>query len=90
MTQQREIHFSGQVQGVGFRMTTRDIASRLAVTGYVLNLPDGRVKLVAEGTPSELDLLEKYLDTQMGRYVVDRSRDVRPATGTFDGFEIRY
>ena len=43
------MYFSGHVQGVGFRYTTRSVASRFAVTGYVRNLPDGRVELVAEG-----------------------------------------
>ena len=47
--QRREVYFSGRVQGVGFRYTVRMVASRFAVTGFVKNLPDGRVQLVAEG-----------------------------------------
>lgn len=86
----RELHYSGHVQGVFFRATARNIASGLAVTGYVANLPDGRVKLVAEGAPAELDLLERTISQEKGQNIQDVTRDTRPATGQFDGFEIRY
>jgi acylphosphatase len=46
------VHYTGRVQGVGFRHTTATLARGHAVAGYVRNLPDGRVKLVAEG-PAE-------------------------------------
>ena len=49
--EQREVYYSGRVQGVGFRYTVRSLASRMAVTGFVKNLPDGRVHLVVEGSP---------------------------------------
>lgn len=40
---------SGQVQGVGFRDWTRQHARRLQLAGSAVNLPDGRVEIVAEG-----------------------------------------
>ena len=43
------VYFEGRVQGVGFRMTTARVAKHHDVAGYVKNLPDGRVQLVAEG-----------------------------------------
>jgi len=46
-------HCSGRVQGVGFRYTTLQVAKGFEVTGYVKNLPDGRVELVAEGREEE-------------------------------------
>ncbi len=77
------IHFSGRVQGVGFRNTTEHIARRFAVSGYVQNLHDGRVLLVAEG---KVDEVQQFLDHVTGqmkplikRHTVDRS----PATGEF-------
>lgn len=88
--QLREIHFSGHVQGVGFRATTRLIASGLDVTGYVMNLPDGRVKLAAEGLASELDLLEQQIAERMADHLSETTRDIRPATGQFADFQIRY
>jgi acylphosphatase len=44
--QRREVHYSGHVQGVGFRYTTRSIARGYEVTGFVQNLEDGRVSRV--------------------------------------------
>lgn len=86
----REICFSGHVQGVGFRYSTQLIASGLDVTGYVMNLPDGRVKLVAEGSAKELDLLERQIAKRMAGNISDATCDTRPATGQFEGFKIRY
>ncbi len=67
--ERREILFWGQVQGVGFRYTTRSIAARLPVSGWVRNLPDGRVQLVVEGPAEALDELLERLDGEMGRYL---------------------
>ena len=51
--ERRVVHYSGRVQGVGFRYTVRTLATRFAVTGFVRNLADGRVQLVVEGGPGE-------------------------------------
>jgi acylphosphatase len=47
--ERRTVFYSGLVQGVGFRYTTQRIAQQHAFAGFVRNLPDGRVQLVAEG-----------------------------------------
>ena len=74
--QRKEIHYSGHVQGVGFRYTTRQIARQYDVTGFVRNLSDGRVQLVVEGQDAEVSqLLAKIAavfvnnvdDTEVGR-----------------------
>ena len=51
---QATVHFTGRVQGVGFRWTTERIAARFTVTGRVRNLVDGRVWLLAEGEKGEV------------------------------------
>lgn len=87
--ERRTVGYSGHVQGVGFRYRTREIASRYRVTGYVRNLPDGRVELVAEGAPQELDRfladLAGSLEVHIRRIEVDRCA----ASGEFDEFDIR-
>lgn len=60
---QTAIHFwvSGQVQGVYFRKSTQATARRLGLTGWVRNLPDGRVEGVACGSDNALDMLVSWL-----------------------------
>jgi acylphosphatase len=84
----REVHYSGQVQGVGFRNTVRTIADRHGVTGYVVNLPDGRVKLVAEGTPKQLTEFLANVSNLMEQYIRDTYIENLPPTGEFFRFDI--
>lgn len=60
MTKERVVRLliSGRVQGVCFRAYTRDEAHRLGLRGWVRNLPDGRVEVLAQGDPDRLRLLE--------------------------------
>jgi acylphosphatase len=88
--QQREISFSGRVQGVGFRYTTRSLAAGFPVTGFVRNLPDGRVQLVLEGAASEIDRFLVELRKEMGQYIHSQTEIVQPASKNFIGFEIRF
>ena len=93
--QRRQVTYSGQVQGVGFRYTTRSIAEGYDVVGYVRNLPDGRVELVAEGTAGELDRFLGELAEQMAGMIRSVECDRRPApidsgSREFAEFEIRY
>ncbi len=88
--QRREVHYSGMVQGVGFRYTVRRIAARFLVTGFVKNLPDGRVQLIAEGRPEELKRFLDAVTAELGYYVAEKQEQLGPATGWFHGFEIRF
>ena len=58
-----EVYYAGRVQGVGFRYTVRSLAARFDVTGFVRNLPDGRVHLVVEGDAGEIDA---FLEADQG------------------------
>ncbi len=88
--EQREVYYSGRVHGVGFRYTVRSLASRLAVSGFVKNLPDGRVHLVVEGPPGEIDALLRQIRLEMGRYVDGVAEQTQAATGRFKTFEVRF
>ena len=77
------VHFSGHVQGVGFRYTVARLASQFAVAGYVENLPDRRVLLVAEGEQGGLDELVAVILQQFEAYVRGHTVDRSPATGEF-------
>jgi acylphosphatase len=88
--ERRTVHFRGRVQGVGFRYTTRQIAGGFRVTGYVQNLPDGSVRLVAEGAVSELDRFVAEIREQMSGFIRQLQADSQPATNEFDDFGIRH
>lgn len=85
----RRVLFHGRVQGVGFRYTTAAIARRHPVVGFVRNLPDGSVELVAEAEPSVLDQFLADITAEFAGYI--RRQDVQEAEHTerFEGFEIR-
>jgi acylphosphatase len=87
----RRAYYSGRVQGVGFRFVSRSLAQRFAVAGYVRNLDDGRVELVADGDPPEVSA---FLDAIL-RELGDKIRDVRvesesPDDPPLSDFIIRY
>ena len=60
----RQIHLyiSGFVQGVGYRANTRHKARKLDLSGWVKNLPDGRVEAVAQGPEEKLKKLIKLCE----------------------------
>ena len=87
---QREVYYAGRVQGVGFRYTARMLADRFDVTGFVRNLPDGRVQLAVEGATAEVDKFLDAVKAEMGYYIEDVQELERPAVGRFHGFEVRH
>lgn len=81
---------SGEVQGVWYRASTETEATRLGLTGYVRNLPDGRVEVVAEGAQEQLDQLELWCHQGPPRARVQSVElHVQEATGEFVGFSVR-
>lgn len=52
---------AGRVQGVFFRASTREQAFALGIAGHAINLPDGRVEVLAVGDAAALDALERWL-----------------------------
>jgi acylphosphatase len=90
MPYRTHVHYSGHVQGVGFRFTAVRAAADLNVRGFVRNLADGRVELVAEGDKGEVEELLARIDRKMGGYIHDRQAAEEPPTGEFEGFDVRY
>ena len=82
--------FSGFVQGVGFRYTTRMLASGYGVTGWVRNLPDGTVELEAQGKKEEVRTFIDRIKSEMSRYVADVSIAWTEAKANEKGFAVRF
>ena len=85
----KTIHFFGNVQGVGFRYTTRSVAGGFEVSGFVRNLRNGSVELVAEGNVAEIDRFLEALRNRMSGHIDREEIADAPATGEFAGFGIR-
>jgi acylphosphatase len=78
------------VQGVGFRYTARNSARRYRITGFVKNLPDGRVELLVEGERQEALAFLADLEQEMRGYIEEAEKTVDPATNEFASFTIRF
>lgn len=57
----RRFYIEGRVQGVFFRASTQRQAKRLGLAGHAINLPDGRVEVLAAGSEQALDELQEWL-----------------------------
>ena len=91
MKKRVHVFYSGRVQGVGFRVTAEETAKSLGVVGWVKNLRDGRVEIVAE---ADEDVLERFLAAirsgPMKNFIRQADLSWSIASDTFDEFEIRY
>lgn len=88
--ERRRVHYSGRVQGVGFRYTSRHLARGCDVVGYVRNLSDGRVELVVEGEPATVDSFLDAVARELGDKIHDVQSETVPAGDPpLDGFGIR-
>ena len=88
--ERRKVIFSGRVQGVGFRYTTVALARKYPVAGYVRNVPDGTVELVAEGDPKVLDRFLADVEEAMRGYIQQRQVVPVEAREPLRGFTVRY
>ena len=85
------VFYSGRVQGIGFRYTAQNIAENLGIHGWVKNLEDGRVEIVAEAEEQSLKgFLDKILKSPLGHYIKDANVSWEKPSGKFDDFDIAF
>jgi acylphosphatase len=87
----RHVWVSGQVQGVWFRESTRRVAESLGLSGWVRNLPDGRVEAVFEGEQAQVERAVDFVrqGPPRARVLAVEVRDEPVAEGGAAGFEVR-
>jgi acylphosphatase len=86
-----QVFYEGNVQGVGFRWSIRNIAKGFDVTGSVRNLRDGRVELQATGEDEEVRaFLEAVLQSELRAHIKKHSETPLANAPAFRGFEIRH
>ena len=82
---------SGMVQGVFFRYETRRVAKGLGLKGWVRNLPDSRVEVVAEGEKNNIDSLIEFLKKGTSAARVDNvDVKIEDYKGQFEDFTVKY
>lgn len=89
-TPARRILVSGRVQGVGFRFWTKITAEGLGITGWVRNLPDGRVEAHLEGDPRAVGKMVNWLQRGPAGAAVTSLEEVPAAAEPgLEGFSVR-
>lgn len=79
------------MQGVGFRWSVRHVAKGFDVTGWVRNLPDGRVELQATGEKDEVRaFLDRLAQSELHSLIHKQTENKLDEPVTARGFEIRY
>ena len=89
---QKGVHafFSGMVQGVCFRFISRELANRHRIKGWVRNLFDGRVELIAEGADEDIDNFLSDLRSEFKRHITDFQLEEVAVSGDYKDFQIRF
>ncbi len=86
-----QVFYEGHVQGVGFRFTVRHIAKGFDLTGWVRNLPDGRVELQVTGEEAEVRaFVDHVAESELHSLIHKQTENRLNEPVTARGFEIRY
>ena len=86
-----QVFYEGSVQGVGFRWSVRHIAKGFDLTGWVRNLPDGRVELQVSGEEKELRaFLEAIMQSELRAHIRKHTEAQLEKPVSARGFEIRH
>lgn len=86
----RKYLFDGRVQGVGFRYATKQIAKGFDVCGSVKNLDDGRVELILQGEPGEVEEFVEELtqNSPLGHHILEQEEFELALLSGVNGFQI--
>jgi acylphosphatase len=86
-----QVFYEGNVQGVGFRWSVRHVAKGFDVTGWVCNLPHGRVELQVMGEEDEVRaFLDQVAQSELHSLIHKQTENKLDKPVTARGFEIRY
>jgi acylphosphatase len=86
----KHIIFTGRVQGVGFRFTAYHTASCYKLNGFVRNLTDGTVEMIAQGQAEDIDSCVKELESSFTGYIRDTRIDEIPLDPGYKNFRITF
>jgi acylphosphatase len=86
----KHIIFKGNVQGVGFRYTSQRTANRHQLTGYVRNMPDGSVEMLAQGQPQDVEDCINDIQNSFGGYIRQTKINEVPLNPRYSSFSITF
>lgn len=86
----KHIIFVGRVQGVGFRFTALDIARRYELNGFVRNLFDSTVEMVAQGKPQDVSDCIRDINESFAGYIRDTKIKEIPVNPEYKEFKITF
>jgi acylphosphatase len=86
----RHVIFIGHVQGVGFRFTAHRMAQRHQLTGFVRNLSDGTVEMLAQGPARDIDDCIQDIKDYFGDYLRETRIQEIPTDPKYKDFRITF
>jgi len=86
----KHIIFTGRVQGVGFRFTALRIAARFGLAGFVRNLPDGGVEMVAQGSPGDIEQCIRDIEETLAGYITETKIEEISPDSKYKDFKITF
>jgi acylphosphatase len=86
----KHIIYIGRVQGVGFRFTAYHVANRYKLTGFVRNVPDGTVEMLAQGPDTNIDNCIQEIKDSFSGYVRETKIEEAPFNPQYTEFKITF
>ena len=86
----KHIIFTGRVQGVGFRFTAHRIARLNQLKGFIRNLPDGSVEMLAQGYTEDVDDCINNIKESFTGYITDTQIEELPLDPRYTDFKITF